>query len=92
MSFTNFSSGSSHSFGGTYNELVPGEKLRYTDKFDDPNMTGEMNVTVTLRKVLCGTELSIVQEGIPAAIPVEMCYLGWHQPRASYAVSFPAKT
>ena len=79
MSFTNFSSGNSHSFGCTYNELVPGEKLRYTDKFDDPNLPGEMNVTVTLRKVLCGTELSIVQEGIPAAIPVEMCYLGWQE-------------
>jgi uncharacterized protein YndB with AHSA1/START domain len=79
MSFTNFSSGSSHSFGGTYIELVPGERLRYTDKFDDANLPGEMNVTVTLRKVLCGTELSIVQEGIPAVIPVEMCYLGWQE-------------
>ena len=79
MSFTNFGSGNAHSFGGTYVELVPGERLRYTDKFDDPNMPGEMNVTVTLRKVLCGTELSIVQEGIPAAIPVEMCYLGWQE-------------
>ena len=79
MSFTNFSSGHAHSFGGTYNELVPGERLRYTDKFDDPNMPGEMNVTVSLRKVLCGTELSIAQEGIPAAIPVEMCYLGWQE-------------
>lgn len=79
MSFTNFSSGNGHSFGGTYHELVPGEKLRYTDKFDDPNLPGEMNVTVTLRKVICGTELSIVQEGIPAAIPEEMCYLGWQE-------------
>jgi uncharacterized protein YndB with AHSA1/START domain len=79
MSFINFSSGHSHSFGCTHNELVPGEKLRYTDKFDDPNLPGEMNVTVTLRKVMCGTELSIVQEGIPAAIPVEMCYLGWQE-------------
>jgi uncharacterized protein YndB with AHSA1/START domain len=79
MSFTNFSSGHSHSFECTYNELVPGEKLWYTDKFDDPNLPGEMNVTVTLRKVMCGTELSIVQEGIPAAIPVEMCYLGWQE-------------
>ena len=79
MSFTNFGSGNSHSFGGTYHELVPGEKLRYTDKFDSPGLPGEMNVTVTLRKVLCGTELSIVQEGIPAAIPVEMCYLGWQE-------------
>jgi len=79
MSFTNFSSGKGHSFGGTYNELVPGEKLRYTDKFDDPNMPGEMQITVTLRSVLCGTELTIVQEGIPATIPVEMCYLGWQE-------------
>ncbi len=79
MSFTNFSTGHAHSFGGTFNELVPGEKLRYTDKFDDPNLPGEMSVTVTLRKVICGTELSIVQEGIPAAIPAEMCYLGWQE-------------
>jgi uncharacterized protein YndB with AHSA1/START domain len=79
MSFTNFSSGHSHSFGGTYHELVPGEKLRYTDRFDDPNMPGEMQVTVTLRPVICGTEISIVQDGIPAAIPVEMCYLGWQE-------------
>jgi uncharacterized protein YndB with AHSA1/START domain len=79
MSFTNFSTGHSHSFGGTYLELVPGEKLRYTDKFDDPNLPGEMHVTVTLRKVMCGTELSIVQENIPAAIPAEMCYLGWQE-------------
>ena len=79
MSFTNFSTGDVHSFGGTFNELVPGEKLRYTDKFDDPNLPGEMTVTVTLRNVMCGTELSIVQEGIPAAIPAEMCYLGWQE-------------
>jgi uncharacterized protein YndB with AHSA1/START domain len=79
MSFTNFSTGHAHSFGGTFNELVPGEKLRYTDKFDDPNLPGEMTVTVTLRKVICGTELSIVQEGIPAVIPAEMCYLGWQE-------------
>jgi len=79
MSFTNFSSGNSHSFGGTYQELVPGEKLRYTDKFDSPGLPGEMNVTVTLRKVMCGTELTIVQEGISAAIPAEMCYLGWQE-------------
>lgn len=79
MSFTNFTTGHSHSFGGTYTELVPGEKLRYTDKFDDPNLPGEMNVTVTLKKVMCGTELSIIQEGIPAVIPVEMCYLGWQE-------------
>jgi uncharacterized protein YndB with AHSA1/START domain len=79
MSFTNFSTGKSHSFGGTYVELVPGERLRYTDRFDDPNLPGEMNVTISLRKVACGTELSIVQEGIPAAIPVEFCYLGWQE-------------
>jgi uncharacterized protein YndB with AHSA1/START domain len=79
MSFKNFGNGQEHAFGGTYHELVPGEKLRYTDKFDDANLPGEMNVTVTLRKVICGTELSIVQEGIPAAIPAEMCYLGWQE-------------
>jgi uncharacterized protein YndB with AHSA1/START domain len=79
MSFTNFTTGSSHSFGGTYVELVPHERLRYTDRFDDPNLPGEMHVTVSLRKVLCGTELSIVQEGIPAVIPAEMCYLGWQE-------------
>ena len=79
MSFTNFSTGQSNSFGGTYLELVPGEKLQYTDKFDDANLPGEMTVTVTLRKVMCGTELNIVQEGIPAAIPAEMCYLGWQE-------------
>jgi uncharacterized protein YndB with AHSA1/START domain len=79
MSFTNFGTGNSHSFGGTYVELVPNERLRYTDKFDDPNLPGEMQVTVTLRQVMCGTELSIVQEGIPAAIPAEMCYLGWQE-------------
>jgi len=79
MSFTNFGTGKSHSFGGTYVELTPHERIRYTDKFDDPNMPGEMNVTITLRQVLCGTELSIVQEGIPAAIPVEFCYLGWQE-------------
>jgi len=79
MSFTNFGSGSSHSFSGTYVELTPHERIRYTDKFDDPNLPGELQVTVNLRKVLCGTELSIVQENIPAAIPAEMCYLGWQE-------------
>ena len=79
MSFTNFGTGHSHSFGGNYLELVPGKRLRYTDKFDDPHMPGEMMVTVDLKKVSCGTELNIVQEGIPAAIPVEMCYLGWQE-------------
>jgi uncharacterized protein YndB with AHSA1/START domain len=77
MSFTNFSTGTTHSFGGTYKELVPGERLRYTDKFDDPNLPGEINVTIAFKKVSVGTELNIVQEGIPDAIPAEMCYLGW---------------
>ena len=82
MSFTNFSTGSSHSFGGTYTELKPGELIRYTDKFDAPEgspMSGEMQMTVAFRKVMCGTELSIVQEGLPDVIPVEMCYLGWQE-------------
>ncbi len=78
-SFTNFSSGKSHSFGGTYKELKVGEKIRYSDRFDDPNLPGEMSCTIALKKVLCGTELSIVQEGIPDAIPPEMCYLGWQE-------------
>lgn len=77
MSFTNFDTGHSHSFGGTYLELKPGEKLRYTDRFDDPNLPGEIVVTVVLKEVLCGTELNITQENIPDVIPVEMCYLGW---------------
>ena len=79
MSFTNFTNGKSHSFGGTYEELVPYERIRYSNKFDDPNMPGEMRTTITLRKVACGTELNVVQEGIPAAIPAEMCYLGWQE-------------
>jgi len=79
MSFTNFTTGIGHSFGGSYLELVPHERLRYTDKFDDPNLPGELQVTVTLKKVSCGTELNIVQEGIPDVIPVEMCYLGWQE-------------
>jgi len=79
MSFTNFSTGNGHSFGGKYLELVPNERLRYTDKFDDPKMPGEMQVTVTLRKVLVGTEINIVQEGVPDVIPVEACYLGWQE-------------
>jgi uncharacterized protein YndB with AHSA1/START domain len=79
MSFTNFTNGKSHSFGGTYLELVPGAKLRYTDKFDDPNLPGEMQVTVTLRQVLVGTEVHIEQAGVPAIIPPEMCYLGWQE-------------
>jgi uncharacterized protein YndB with AHSA1/START domain len=79
MSFRNFTTGNSHSFGGKYLELVPGERLRYTDKFDDANLPGEMNVTVTLKKVIVGTEINITQEGIPDAIPVEACYLGWQE-------------
>lgn len=77
MSFRNFTTGQSHSFGGEYLELVPGEHLRYTDRFDDPNLPGEITVTVSLKPVSCGTDLTIVQEGIPDMIPVEMCYLGW---------------
>lgn len=79
MSFTNFTTGSSHSFGGKYVELTPHERIRYTDKFDDPNLPGEMKVTILLRKVSCGTDLDITQEGVPAAIPAEMCYLGWQE-------------
>lgn len=79
MSFTNFSTGKSHSFGGEYLELVPHERLRYTDRFDDPNLPGEMQTTVTLKKVSCGTELNVVQEGVPEVIPAEVCYLGWQE-------------
>ena len=79
MSFTNFGTGSSHSFGGEYLELVPGERIRHTDVFDDPNLPGTMHVTITFKKVLCGTELNITQEGIPDAIPAEMCHLGWQE-------------
>jgi uncharacterized protein YndB with AHSA1/START domain len=79
MSFTNFSSGKSHSFGGEFLELVPGERLRYVDRFDDPGLPGEMTVTVNLKKVLVGTEITIVQEGIPDAIPAEACSLGWQE-------------
>jgi uncharacterized protein YndB with AHSA1/START domain len=85
MSFSNFGTGNAHSFGGEYLELVPGERIRYIDKFDDPNLPGEMQVTVTLVKVSCGTELNVVQEGIPEAIPVEMCYLGWQESLAQLA-------
>jgi uncharacterized protein YndB with AHSA1/START domain len=77
MSFTNFTTGHSHSFGGEYLELVPDERIRHTDKFDDPNLPGEMQTTVSLKKVSCGTELNIVHEGRPSVIPVEACYLGW---------------
>ena len=79
MSFTNFSTGNSHSFGGTYQQLIPGEFLQYTDTFDDPNLPGEMLVKITLKAVLCGTEMNIEQSGIPELIPVEMCYLGWQE-------------
>jgi uncharacterized protein YndB with AHSA1/START domain len=79
MSFTNFGSGKSHTFGGTYLELVPGERLRYTDKFDDANLPGEMITTVTLKAMSCGTEVNISQEGIPDVIPAEACYLGWQE-------------
>ena len=79
MSFRNFTTGNGHSFGGRYLELVPGERLRYTDSFDDPNLPGEMTVTVDLKKVPVGTELTIVQDGVPDAIPVEACYIGWQQ-------------
>ena len=79
MSFTNFTTGNGHSFGGTYLELTPHERLRYTDKFDDPNLPGEITVTVTLKPVLCGTEVNIEQAGVPAVIPAEMCYLGWQE-------------
>ena len=79
MSFTNFTSGKSHVFGGTYLELVPHERLRYTDKFDDPHLPGEMQTTITLQQVSVGTEVSIVQEGVPGVIPAEACYLGWQE-------------
>lgn len=79
MSFTNFTTGKTHAFGGIYNELRPNEYLRYTDRFDDPNMPGDMQVTVTLKQVSVGTEVTIVQEGLPDAIPVEGCYLGWQE-------------
>ncbi len=85
ISFANFATGAGHSFGGEYLELVPYARIRYTDKFDDPNLPGELQVTVDLSKVSCGTEISIVQEGIPAVIPVEMCYIGWQESLAQLA-------
>ena len=85
MSFHNFTTGSAHSFGGEYLELRPGERIRYTDKFEDPNLPGVIEVTVSLTPVLCGTELSISQSGIPEAIPLEMCYLGWQESLAQLA-------
>jgi len=85
MSFTNFSTGHGHTFGGTYLELVPNERIAHTDKFDDPNLPGEMRTTISLRKVSCGTDVDIVQEGIPVMIPVENCYLGWQESLALLA-------
>lgn len=85
MSFTNFGTGHSHAFGGEYLELVPFEKIVYTDKFDDPNLPGTMTTTITLTQVLCGTELHAVQEGVPEVIPLEMCYLGWQESLAQLA-------
>ena len=79
MSFTNFTTGKSHSFGGEYLELIPHERIRYTDRFDDPNLPGVIQVTVNLKQVSCGTELSVVQEGVPDVIPAEACYLGWQE-------------
>ena len=79
ITFTNFTTDKGHSFGGTYLDLKPGERIQYTDKFSDPNMPGEMTTTITLKKVICGTDINIVQEGIPAVIPPEMCYLGWQE-------------
>ena len=85
MAFTNFGTGAGHSFGGEYLELIPGSKICYTDQFDDPNLPGIMKTTVTFRPVACGTELHVVQEGLPAVIPVEMCYLGWQDSLAQLA-------
>jgi uncharacterized protein YndB with AHSA1/START domain len=85
MSFRNFSTGNGHSFGGEYLALVPNELIRYTDKFDDPNLPGEMEVTIQLKPVVCGTDISIVQSGIPQAIPLEMCHLGWQESLAQLA-------
>jgi uncharacterized protein YndB with AHSA1/START domain len=85
MSFRNFSGKGSHSFGGEYLELVPNERIRYNDKFDDPNLPGVLEVTVAFKPVICGTELSVVQDGIPEAIPLEMCYLGWQESLAQLA-------
>ncbi len=85
MSFTNFTTGQSHSFGGRYLELKPNERIRYTDKFDDANLPGEMTISVTLKAVSCGTELEVVQEGVPEVIPMEACYLGWQESLAQLA-------
>ncbi len=85
MSFTNFTTGNGHSFGGEYRELVPSSKISYEEKFDDPNLPGQMRTTVTLTQVSCGTEINIVQEGLPEAIPLELCYLGWQESLAQLA-------
>jgi uncharacterized protein YndB with AHSA1/START domain len=85
MSFTNFTTGASHSFGGTFVELVPNERIRYSDKFDDPNLPGELHVTITMKKGVLGTVLDIVQEGVPDAIPADACYLGWQESLAQLA-------
>ena len=85
MSFSNFATGGGHSFGGVYLELVPGERIRYTDSFDDPNLAGAMQTTVTLKPVSCGTEITAVQEGVPQGIPLELCYLGWQDSLAQLA-------
>ena len=85
MSFTNFTTGKSHSFGGEYLELVPNERIRHTDKFDDPNLPGLMQVTITIKKVSCGAEVNITQEGVPETIPAEACYLGWQESLALLA-------
>ena len=85
MSFTNFTTGHSHSFGGEFLELVPNERISYTDRFDDPNLPGEIHTTVSFKQVSCGTELTIVQEGVPGAIPAEACYLGWQESLAQLA-------
>ena len=91
MSFTNFTTGHSHSFGGEYLELVPNERIRHTDRFDDPNLPGELRTTISLKKVPCGTELHVLQEGIPGAIPVEACYLGWQESLALLALLVEAE-
>ena len=91
MSFTNFSTGHNHSFGGVYLELVPNERIRHTDKFDDPNLPGEMETTIVLTKVSVGTDVSIVQEGIPAVIPTEACHLGWQESLALLAMLVEAE-
>jgi len=91
MSFTNLGNGSTHSFGGEYLELVPGERIRHTDRFDDPNLPGTMTTTISLRPVSCGTELTIMQEGVPAAIPPEACYLGWQESLALLALLVEAE-